>query len=66
VISYWNVTDSAISLLHLTEFLYSHQWPCRFFHKFNFCTNGDSCKFSHAVLTDETRPLFEKIEQVSR
>lgn len=38
---------------------YHNDWPCRNFHLHGSCSYGDSCKFSHEVLTDETRPLLE-------
>ena len=32
-----------------------------FFHGRNGCSSGDSCKYSHEPLTDETREILEKV-----
>lgn len=40
---------------------YHGDWPCKFFHVFKSCSQGDACRFSHQPLTDETRPLLEKV-----
>lgn len=38
-------------------------FPCKFFHSRNFCIHGDSCRFSHAALTDESRELLATVLQ---
>ena len=40
---------------------YYHQdFPCKFFHIGMTCYQGNSCKFSHAPLNEETSKLLEK------
>ncbi|CAB3981099.1 zinc finger CCCH domain-containing 6 [Paramuricea clavata] len=36
------------------------EFPCTFFHTRNHCSSGNTCKYSHAPLTDETREILEK------
>ena len=38
-------------------------FPCKFFHSRNFCIHGDSCRFSHAPLNDESRELLATVLQ---
>jgi len=40
---------------------YHETWPCIRFHRDGACSNGDDCRYSHEQLTDETRPLVEKV-----
>lgn len=43
---------------------YLHEtFPCKFFHSRNFCIHGDSCRFSHAPLNDESRELLATVLQ---
>lgn len=38
-------------------------FPCKFFHSFSKCFQGDGCRFSHEPLTDLTRKLLEESER---
>ena len=44
-------------------FLSVETFPCKFFHSRNFCIHGDSCRFSHAPLNDESRELLATVLQ---
>lgn len=44
-------------------FLHVETFPCKFFHSRNFCIHGDSCRFSHAPLNDESRELLATVLQ---
>ena len=47
----------------LVDFIYSvvlDEFPCMFFHKTE-CKTGNTCKFSHEPLNDETGALLEKV-----
>jgi len=41
---------------------YHHEtWPCVQFHRDGSCDDGEMCRYSHHELTDETRPLLERV-----
>jgi len=40
---------------------YHETWPCMQFHRDGKCSDDDKCRYSHQELTDETRPLLEKV-----
>ncbi|CAI7996823.1 Zinc finger CCCH domain-containing protein 8 [Geodia barretti] len=42
------------------------EFPCKFFHTVSGCKNGDSCKFSHAPLTEETTELLAQVLEPAR
>ena len=45
-----------------TDCVYYHEtWPCVQFHRDGSCNDGEQCRYSHQELTDETRPLLEKV-----
>ena len=50
-------------LMYVCIFLFVETFPCKFFHSRNFCIHGDSCRFSHAPLNDETRDLLATVLQ---
>jgi len=42
--------------------IYHHEtWPCVKFHGDGSCGDGDQCRYSHQELTDETRPLLDRV-----
>jgi len=46
----------------LKDCTYHHEtWPCVQFHRHGSCSDGHKCRYSHQDLTDETRPLLEKV-----
>ena len=57
------IVYSANTNVYVHIFMLVETFPCKFFHSRNFCIHGDSCRFSHAPLNDETRELLATVLQ---
>ena len=59
----WSQITLYAYVLVVSLILFAETFPCKFFHSRNFCIHGDSCRFSHVPLTDETRELLAVVLQ---